>query len=144
MIFLLPIWIFFWIFGGVYGFMLSFFLDFFLDFFNKKKIRFLQIFWDFFIFFFRFLWILFKATMVTTKSYQGYYWTRKMSRNSIISPFFARRAKQASGEGRSRPQELEEGPCSRTYLFFYPCTGNYFKYICEALNSTLLGQSRSQ
>ena len=35
---------------------------------------------------------------------------------SIISSFFARRAKQASAEGRSPPQELEVGPRSGPYL----------------------------
>ena len=28
---------------------------------------------------FFFLWILFKVTTVTTKSYQGYYWTPKIA-----------------------------------------------------------------
>ena len=32
-----------------------------------------------FLFFFVFLWIPFKATKATTKSYQGYYWTPKMA-----------------------------------------------------------------
>ena len=41
----------------------------------------------------------------------------KMSQNSIISSlFFARRAKKASVEGRSSPQELEVGPLSGPYL----------------------------
>ena len=40
----------------------------------------------------------------------------KIGQNSIISPFFARRAKQASAKGRSPPQELEVGPRSGPYL----------------------------
>ena len=39
-----------------------------------------------------------------------------MGQNSIISSFFARRAKKASAEGRSPPQELEVGPRSGPYL----------------------------
>ena len=40
----------------------------------------------------------------------------KIGQNSIKSPFFARRAKRASAEGRSPPQELEVGPRSGPYL----------------------------
>ena len=39
-----------------------------------------------------------------------------MGQKSIISSFFARRAKKASAEGRSPPQELEVGPRSGPYL----------------------------
>ena len=39
-----------------------------------------------------------------------------MGQNSIISSFFARRAKKASAEGRSPPQELEKSPHSGLYL----------------------------
>ena len=57
----------------------------------------------FFIFFFYFrifekisicfgiLWIPYKVTKVSTKSYQGYYWKPKISPNSIIRSFFARK-----------------------------------------------------
>ena len=40
----------------------------------------------------------------------------KMGQNSIKSSFFARRAKKASAEGQSPPQELEVGPRSGSYL----------------------------
>ena len=40
----------------------------------------------------------------------------KIGQNSIKSSFFARRAKKASAEGRSPPQELEVGPRSGPYL----------------------------
>ena len=56
------------------------------------------------------------VTNVTTKCYHGYYWTPKMGQNSIKSSFFTRRAKKASAEGRSPPQELEVGPRSGPYL----------------------------
>ena len=39
-----------------------------------------------------------------------------MGENSIKSSFFARRAKKASAEGRSPPQELEVGLRSGPYL----------------------------
>ena len=39
-----------------------------------------------------------------------------MGQNSIISPFFASRAKKSLAEGRSPPQELEVGPRSGPYL----------------------------
>ena len=39
-----------------------------------------------------------------------------MGQNSIISSFFARRAKKASAKDRSSPQELEVGPRSGPYL----------------------------
>ena len=42
-----------------------------------------------------------------------------MGQNSIISSFFARRAKKASAEGRSLPQEVEVGPRSGPYLLVY-------------------------
>ena len=90
------------------------------------------IFWIFLMFFFFYFfdfflifgflwtfWILFKVTEVTTKSYQGYYWTPKNAKNGPKQHnklFFARRAKKASAKGRSPPQELEVGPRSGPYL----------------------------
>ena len=56
--------------------------------------------------------LLLKVTKVTT----GHQKMPKMGQNSIISSFFARRAKKASDEGRSPPQELEVGPRSGPYL----------------------------
>ena len=50
------------------------------------------------------------VTKVTT----GHKKIPKMGQNSIIRPFFARRAKKALG--RSPPQELEVGPRSGPYL----------------------------
>ena len=55
--------------------------------------------------------LLLKVTKITT----GHQKLPKMSQNSITSPFFAQRAKKASAEVRSSPQELEEGPHSRPY-----------------------------
>ena len=77
--------------------------------------------WNFlgFFGFFCFFGISFKVTNVTTKSYQGYYWTPKIAKNGPKQHnklFFARRAKKASAEGRSPPQELEVGPRSGPYL----------------------------
>jgi len=74
------------------------------------------IFWIFLKFFGFFFFIV---TNVTTKCYHGYYWTPKMGQNSIKSSFFARRAKKASAEGRSPPQELEVGPLSGPYLLVF-------------------------
>ena len=90
--FLIFFWIFFWI-------CWTFFLDFWIcwNFFD-----FLQFFWDFFWLF----GIHLKITKVTTKRYQGYYWTptnAKMGQNSMISSFFAQRAKKASAKGQSPP-----------------------------------------
>ena len=96
--FLVFFWI-FWIFFGFFGFF-GRFLDF-------------GIFWNF-LKFFGFFFVI--VTNVTTKCYHGYYWTPKMGQNSIKSSFFARRAKKASAEGRSPPQELEVGPRSGPYL----------------------------
>ena len=56
--------------------------------------------------------LLLKVTKVTT----GHQELPKMGQNSIISSFFARRAKKASAEGRSSSQELEVGPRSGPYL----------------------------
>ena len=60
--------------------------------------------------------LLLKVTKVTT----GHQKLPKMGQNSIISPFFARRAKKASAEGRSPPQELEVSPRSGLYLLVTP------------------------
>ena len=56
--------------------------------------------------------LLLKFTKVTT----GHQKLSKIGQNSIITSFFARRAKIASAEGRIPPQELEEGPRSGPYL----------------------------
>ena len=42
-----------------------------------------------------------------------------MGQNSIISSFFARKAKKASAKGRSPPQEQEVGPRSALYLLVF-------------------------
>ena len=84
------------------------FLDFF-DFFDFLK--FFGFFY-FFLDFFGFLGFFFKVTNVTT----GHQKLPKMGQNSIISFFFARRAKKTSAEGRSPPQELEVSPRSGLYL----------------------------
>ena len=46
-----------------------------------------------------------KVDMVTTKSYQRYYWTPKMAQG-----------KKAWDKGRSPPHEIEVGPRSGPYL----------------------------
>ena len=56
--------------------------------------------------------LLLKVTKVTT----GHQKLPKMGQNSIISPFFTKRAKKPSAEGRSPPQELEVGPRSGLYF----------------------------
>ena len=101
----------FLVFFGFFGFFLDFFWFFgcFLDF---------GIFWNFLKFLGFFLFVI--VTNVTTKFYHGYYWTPKMGQNSIKSSFFAQRAKKASTEGRSPPQELEVGPRSGPYLLVSP------------------------
>ena len=59
--------------------------------------------------------LLLKVTKVTTGNQK----MPKMGQNSIISPFFARRAKNALAEGRSPPQELEVSPRSGLYLLVF-------------------------
>ena len=89
------------------------FLD-FLDFWNLFEI---------FCIFFGFFWffgIPFKVTNVTTKGYQGYYWTPKMAKNGPKHHnklFFCPNGKKTSAE--ALPQELEVGPRSRLYLLVY-------------------------
>ena len=56
--------------------------------------------------------LLLKVTKVITGDQK----MPKMGQNSIISSFFARRAKKASDEGRSPPQDLEVSPHSGLYL----------------------------
>ena len=73
-----------------------------------------------YFFFFGFFWffgIPFKVTKVTTKSYQGYYWTPKNAKNGPKQHnklFFCPKGKKSLG--RSPPQELEVGPRSGPYL----------------------------
>ena len=96
------------------------FLDFFLDFLDFLGFlyfwKFLEIFWIF-LGFFRFFGIPFKVTNVTTKSYQGYYWTPKNAKNGPKQHnnlFFCPKGKKSLG--RSPPQELEVSPRSGLYL----------------------------
>ena len=97
----------FWIFGYIWIF--GFF-------------EFFEFLWIFFGFFFsRFLGVSFKVTKVTTKCYSGYYWTPKIAKKGPKqqqqkNSFFARRAKKASAESHSPPQELEVGLRSGPYL----------------------------
>ena len=56
--------------------------------------------------------LLLKVTKVTT----GHLKLPKIGKNSIISSFFARRARNALAEGQSPQQELEVGPRSEPYL----------------------------
>ena len=114
---------------------LGFFMDFFFVFVFLDFFWFYLHFWTFFgfliffeIFLFfcwifigflgflsKFLRLLLKVTKVTT----GHQKLPKMGRNSIISSFFAQRAKRASAEGWSPPQELEVGPRSGPYLLVF-------------------------
>ena len=75
---------------------------------------FFEVFEIFLIFFLLLLLLLLlNVTMVTTRQQK----LPKMGQNNIKSFFFfARRAKKASVEGRSPPQELEVGPHSGPYL----------------------------
>ena len=75
-------------------------------------------FWFFFglfVFFLELLRLILKVTKVTI----GHQKLPKMGQNSKINSFFARRAKKASAEGRSPPQELEVGPRSGPYLLVH-------------------------
>ena len=109
-----------------FGFFLDF-LDFFLDFLDF--FWFFLFFWTFFGFwdflkFFEIFWICFDfvvffviVTNVTTKSYQGYYWTPKIAKNGpkqYYKLFFFLKGKKSLG--RSPPQELEVVPRSGPYL----------------------------
>ena len=100
---------FFWIFGIFWKFV-DFFLH-FLDFF----FRFLNSFFGFFCFF----GIPLKFSKFTSKSYQGYYWTPKNTKNGpkqYNKLFFCPKAKNALAEGQSPLQELEVGLHSGPYL----------------------------
>ena len=106
--------VFFWIFWFFFGFFWFFgrFLDFgILGFFFE----FFEIFWIFFVCLLLLLMLLLKVTKVITGDRK----MPKMGQNSIISSFFARRAKKASAEGQSPPQELEVSPRSGLYLLVY-------------------------
>ena len=65
--------------------------------------------------------IPYKVNKVTTKSYQGYYWTQKNAEfgpKQHNKPFFFLQ-KKALTEGKSPPQDLKEGPRSGLYLLVY-------------------------
>ena len=98
----------FWPFLTIFYFF-WFFIDFWI---------FFPIFWVFFYFldFFGNPCKVTKVTTKVTKATTGHQKMPKMGQNSIISSFFARRAKKASAEGRSPPQELEVSPRSKLYL----------------------------
>ena len=98
-----------------------------------------------------FFWIPFKITKVTTKSYQGYYWTPKIAKNGPKPHnkfFFCPKGKKASDEGRSPLQELEVGPRSGPYFLvsikyngtfarsiMKPLAVHYFHLICVVEDS---------
>ena len=73
-------------------------------------------FFKLFSFFLGFLSKLLRLLLNVTKVTTGHQKSPKMGQNSIISSFFARRAKKASAKGRSPPQELEVGPRSGPYF----------------------------
>ena len=105
-----------------FGFFLSRFFGFFSGFSG-----FFGLFWifEFFEFFFLFSGISFKVTNVTTKSYQGYYWTPKISKNGPKQHnnlLFCPKGKKSLG--RSPPQDLEVGPRSGPYLLVAFKTGS--------------------
>ena len=76
-------------------------------------ILFLGFFFGFFGFlldFFKFFWFFatpFNVNKVTTKSYQGYYWTHKIAKNGPKQhkPFFALRAKKPLAEALRRSKK---------------------------------------
>ena len=72
---------------------------------------------DFLFFWFlsKLLRLLLNVTKVTTEHQK----LPKLGQNSMKSSFFARRAKKASAEGPSPPQELEVGPRSGPYLLVF-------------------------
>ena len=77
--------------------------------------------------------LLLKVTKVTTKSYQGYYWTPKISKNvpkQHYRLFFCPKGKKSLG--RSSPQELEVGPHSGPYLLVF---GSQYSYVVLLLTS---------
>ena len=79
-----------------------------------------MIFFGFFFGFFRFLSKLLMLLLKVTKVTTGYQKFSKIGQNIIISYFLAEGQKKASVEGRSPPQDLEEGPHSGPYfLVFY-------------------------
>ena len=86
-----------------------FFLDFsdFLGFFEIFD------FFDFFRFFYKFLRLLLKVTEVTTDHQKWPKFGKKQTQKDIFLP---EGQKKASAEGRSPPQELEEGPRSGPHL----------------------------
>ena len=55
--------------------------------------------------------LLLKVTEVTTEHQKR----PRNGKNSIVSPFFAQRAKQTLDKGKNLPQELEVGPRSGSY-----------------------------
>ena len=77
---------------------------------------FFKVFWNFSDFF---LLLLLMLLLKVTKVITGDQKMPRMGQNSIISSFFAPRAKKASAEGRSPPQELEVSPHSGLYLLVY-------------------------
>ena len=85
------------------------FLDFFLNFLDFR------FFFVFLGFLSKLLMLLLKVTKVTT----GHQKLPKMGQCSLITSFFAHRAKKASAKGRSPPQERDVGPCSGPYLLVY-------------------------
>ena len=92
---------------------------------------FFEVFFLFVWFFFGLFGISFKVTMVTTKFYQGYYWTPQIAKNG---------PKKVLAEGRSTSQELEVGPNSGPYLLVLK--KNVLEYIfiyrfnvCEKFSS---------
>ena len=91
---------------------------------------------------FWFFGIPFKVTKVTTKSYQGYYFTPKIAKNGpkqhIRLFFFARKAKKVSAEAQSPLQELEIGPRSGPYLLVSFNSLNTF--LAHAFKQCLEGQ----
>ena len=111
-------WIFFWIFRILLTF---------LDFWIFEFFWFFLFFWVFFGFISKLLMLLLKVIKVTT----GHQKLPKVGQNSLITSFFARRAKQASAEGRSLPQELEVGPRS----------GPYFLVLLKGVSTTWVGET---
>ena len=90
----------------------------------------MEIFFGFLGFLSKLLKLLLKITKVTT----GHQKLPKMGQNRIITSFFAQRAKKASAEGQSPPQELEVGPRSWPYLLVWLIAG--FIFMTNSIDST--------
>ena len=126
---------FFFIWFNVFQFV-GFFMDYFA-FLGGFYWDFLIVMFDFFFLFFLYIyfffisWIILKVSMVTTKSYWGYYWITKIIKNSRKS-FFCTKDKKSPGK-RPKPSAgaLKKSLRSGLYLLvvFNPVAKMYTPWI---------------